>query len=187
MRVILALLALLAASPCFAQTCAANVTPARDATNLSWGATTQNTDGTPVKVPVTYTLYEGAALKCTTTGTTAGLTGLSVGSHSWMVTAKTSDGESAPSNAASKTVAPAPPKPPTNLQVTDPVAYEIRTSSGQLVASRLGLVQLGTLCNSGESQTVAGVTYYRVDLRSVDLVNWPSASPANAKAWAVCG
>jgi hypothetical protein len=188
MRALIALALLALAGPSFAQTCAAPATTvARDGANLAWNATTQNTDGTPVKTPVTYTVYEGTTARCTTTAVVAGLTALSVGAHTWTVTAKTSDGESAKSNAATKTILPAPPNAPTNLQVTDPTAYEIRTSSGQLVASRLGLVQLGTLCNSGESQTVAGVTYYRVDLRSVDLVNWPSASPLTAKAWARCG
>lgn len=137
----------------------------RDAVRLSWAATTQNTDSSPVKIPVTYTVYEVAGTtttaKCaTSTAVAVSLTGLSVGTHSWGVTAKSVDGESALSMVASKTIAPAPPKPPTNVQV-DPgslVAYGIQQTlgttplaDGQMKPFAAAEVAANTPCDTGTS------------------------------------
>lgn len=89
------------------------------------------------------------------------------------------------SNIVFRTVAPPTPGPPTNLTASSPVAYEIRQSNGQLVANRMGLIPLGTLCGQ-EFQIVGGVRYYSVELRDADLVNWPSAV-SNIRLWAQCG
>lgn len=161
----LALIAL--GTDAYAQTCAAP--PAdpvpRDAARLTWTAPTQNTDGTAVKTPITFTVYEGTVAKCTTTQTSAGLTGLSVGLHTYTVTAKTSDGESAKSNAASKTIPPAPPNPPTNLTVNPDqlVAYGISQTPDKLTTFPVGTVAANTACDGAMS--VNGL--YRVPRASV--------------------
>lgn len=78
------------------------------------------------------------------------------------------------------------PNPPSNLTATDVTAMEIRpNSTGTLVASRVGLVPLGTRCYE-DKRTAAGVTYNGVPIELVDMVNWPIASNLR-EAWAKCG
>lgn len=123
---------------------------ARNAARLSYSAPTQNTDGSAITKAITYTVYEGSTAVCTSTGTAIGLTGLSVGVHSWTVTAKTSDGESAKSAPASKTIQAAPPNPPTNLQV-DPAsltAYQLVLSNGQIGFLSVGILSPGASCDA---------------------------------------
>ena len=125
-----------------AQTCpAAPADPiARDAARLNWAATTTWTQGGTIPVPpsVIYSVYElvgtTSTKRCETTALSAGQTGLSVGAHTWFVTAKHAGSspsliESAMSNTASKTIAAPPltPSPP----LTFTVAGEV-TISGTL-------------------------------------------------------
>src|SRR5689334_3199125 len=55
----------------------------RDSVRMSWTAPTKNTDGSAIKAPITYTVYEGSTVICTTLNVGAGLSGLSVGTHTW--------------------------------------------------------------------------------------------------------
>lgn len=195
MRITAALAALLLPTLAIAQTCPplSTVVPSPwDEVRLQWTASTW-TPSAPTGAVVTYTVYRGATAVCTTTAVNTSLSSQPVGSQSYAVTAKSAQSvpanvESAKSNVATKTVTQPPVvNPPTNLTViADPTAYEIRTSAGQLVAARIGRVELGTVCTQ-EAQTVSGVSYNRVEMRSVDLVVWPSASPNTVKAWARCG
>lgn len=153
MRITAALLALLLPLSALAQpTCPAAIPDPvpRDAVRLSWTAPTQNTDGTAVKTPIDFTIYEGTVAKCIIrTTTAASLTGLSVGAHSWAVTAKTTDGESAKSNVASKTIAPAPPNPPSNLLV-DPAsltAWVLAPTTNKVALLAVGTLTPGTQCD----------------------------------------
>lgn len=200
MKFLVLLLALLPLSV-FAQACPpAPADPvARDQVRLNWPAVSTWAQGGNIPTPtqITYSVYEivaGANVKrCTTTSLAAGQLALSTGAHSWVVTAITPlstppNVESGPSPIGTKTIAPPnqTPAPPASLSVVgDPTAYEIRNTSGALVASRIGRVELGTLCTT-EATTVAGLKYNRVDMRSVDLVVWPSAGPTVVKAWARC-
>lgn len=94
---------------------------------LTWNAVTLNTDSTPVVAPVTYNIYQGPkgaeAATPVATGVTAttwtATTGLSPGTTvCWEATAVSGAGiESAKSNEACKTFAPAVPNPPTALAV----------------------------------------------------------------------
>lgn len=140
----------------------------RDAMRLSWTAPTQNTDGSAITKAITYTIYEGTTAKCTTTATAASLTSLSVGVHSWTTTAKTTDGESAKSNVASKTITAAPPNPPTGLTV-DPaslIAYTLVQSKDRIALVAVGHAAPGTACDS--TQPVLG--YWVIPIASVTLV-----------------
>lgn len=92
-----------------------------------------------------------------------------------------SAGTSGYSNVAFTSVAPPSPQPPASLTVTNPTAYEMRTTNGKLVAYAVGTVQLGSLCGT-EERVVAGVSYRRVE--HADLVVWPQKLPL--EAWAKC-
>jgi hypothetical protein len=94
-------------------------------------------------------------------------------------------GCSAASNVVFRTVQPPTPGVPQNLTVSSPIVYEIRpNTSGQLVASRMGLAPVGALCGA-EFQIVDGVRYHSVQASDADLVNWPQA-PASLRLWARC-
>jgi hypothetical protein len=64
-------------------------------------------------------------------------------------------------------------------------AYEIRpNSSGVLAATRIGVIPLGSPCQT-DTRTVGAVMYNRVDPSSVDLINWPTKIPP-ADVFALC-
>jgi hypothetical protein len=179
--VTLALLALFLPAISFAQPCPTAIPDPvpRDAVRLSWTAPTQNTDGSSITKAITYTVYEGTVAKCTTAATAGSLTGLSVGAHSWALTAKTSDGESAKTATVSKTIPAAPPNPPTNLLV-DPAsltAYSPIKTKNTLSLLAVGSVALGTSCDFTQGVVKDGVTYYVVPATSV--------TPQNAGATAL--
>lgn len=116
----------------------------------SWTAPTTNTDASPIVPPITYTVYEGATVICTTTATAAGWNPVP-GVHSWAVTAKTAaNGESAKSNMAGKTIVSAPPNPPGGFKV-DPAsltAYQLVLSDGLVAFVAVGQVAPGTVCDT---------------------------------------
>lgn len=108
---------------------------------------------------------------------------LNPGSYCFRAKATSANGDSAPgpTNLGSQTLVvqppPPPPAPPGAVTVAAAIAYEIRpNSTGTLVASRIGLIPLGTQCQT-DTRTVAKVTYNRVDPKSVDLLNWPMVLP----------
>lgn len=165
----------------------------RNAVRWSWTAPTTNTDGTVIKQPIVYTIYEGTTKICQLsllnkpTGA-ASWTNLPVGAHSWTFTATTTDGESVPSAVVSKTIAPAPPNPPTNIQV-DPnslTAYSPFKSGGKNLVSAIGSVPPGTMCDVSNGVLVDGVTYYAVPIASVSFTN-PFAKPFATAIVAQCG
>src|SRR5262245_46814691 len=93
---------------------------ARDALKLAWTAPTTDTDGKPLVGTVTYSLYELVGTtwtqRCSTTSVTAGQLGLSVGSHTYAVTAKVPTLlESALSNTAVKAIPSAATGVPTSF------------------------------------------------------------------------
>lgn len=91
--------------------------------------------------------------------------------------------ESAASVTATKVISQPAPGAPSNLTVTDLVAYEMTKSpDGTEVASIIGVLPQGSLCSS-ETRELNGLTYRRVDPRRVDLVAVPDL-PVNA--WALC-
>jgi hypothetical protein len=167
-----------------------------DTVVATWVNPTTATNGGPVGT-ITSTRIEHGSCSGTSFGTKAGewvqngngttstSPNLPAGTHCFRAFTRTPAGESAASNVAQKVIAAPLPNPPTGLSVSDPTAYEIRTSGGQLVATRVGMVGVGTIC-SGESQTVAGIRYNRVELRDTDLINFPTGSMATLKAWARC-
>lgn len=99
MRLIAAVVFLLASFELHAQTCpAAPADPiARDALRLNWNAVTTWTvppgGNIPTPTQVTYTVYKmvgtTATLQCTTTALSAGVLGLPVGDACFAITAKT--------------------------------------------------------------------------------------------------
>lgn len=158
MRLFIALAALLLAGQSFAQNCP--VAPAdpvpRDAVRLNWVRPTANTDGTaiPAATVITYSLYERSGttdtVRCTTANVSAGQSGLTVGAHTWVVSAKVGTGpESAKSNTASKTIQAPTPNPPANLTADpgDLTAWTVVTTDGAIVALEVGKVAPGTACN----------------------------------------
>jgi hypothetical protein len=117
-------------------------------------------------------------------------TGLPAGQNCYRVAAIGVSGQqsgwSTVASAQCQTATPPAPGTP-SLSVTDVVAYEIRpNSTGTLVASRVGLVPEGSLCGQ-DSREVNGVTYHRVDPRSVDLINWPASTANPLETFARCG
>lgn len=163
---------------------------------LTCTAPTKNTDGSTLsaaQLPGTFKFFEGTTAASQPNASPAQpgcaytFTVLSAGTHFFSATFTDKLGTtSAVSMTASKVVVNPTPNPPTALTVAaDPTAYEIRNTAGALVATRIGRVELGTLCTT-EATTVAGLKYNRVDMRSVDLVVWPSAGPTVVKAWARC-
>jgi hypothetical protein len=174
---------------------------------LTWTAPTTNTDGTAIANLAGYTVLYGVSpttLVSTVQINSAGTTthtvdNLAAGNWSFAVRARNAAGaESANSNVVSKAIAGSTfssavaidvtqqPSPPTSLTVTEPTAMEIRpNSTGALVASRIGLVPLGTRCYD-DKRTVSGVAYNGVPIELVDFVNWPTASVLR-EAWARCG
>lgn len=199
----------LSASATFTLNCTAPGTA--QGVTLEWEPPTQNTNGTPLTNLAGYRVRYGsspsalsqsvAVSQASATGTV--ISSLTAGTWHFSVHAVTAGGaESVGSNPVSATTTSVPrtgtgsathtvnpvPRPPSDVTVrtTDQVAYQIRQNSdGKLVASRIGVVPLGAIC-SGETQDVGGVTYNRVDERSVDLVNWP-ASFRPIETWARCG
>jgi hypothetical protein len=140
----------LAGSPVFGQTCAPSIpdpVPV-DASRVSWAATTKNTNNSDVQPPVTYTVYEFGARRCTTQVLAVGFAGLPVGQHVWTVSASTpSLGEGEQSARAVKwTTAPSTPptptptpSPPSALTVTstriDAAEWTCRDSAGAVLSS----------------------------------------------------
>jgi hypothetical protein len=180
MRYLLALAALLLASNAFAQ--------APNSAVLTCTAPTKNTDGSSISGAITYKFYEGANVSSFVNSsppqTSCAYTwaNLAPGTHFFAVTASVGGVESAMSNMPSKVVPAPTPSPPTNLTVTNPTAYEMRTTNGKLVAYAVGTTSLGSLCGT-EERVVAGVSYRRVE--HADLVVWPQKLPL--EAWARCG
>jgi hypothetical protein len=173
---------------------------------LEWTPPTTNTDGSSLTNLAGYTaLYGVSATALVSTvlinspsATTHTIDNLAPGTWFFSLRARTSTAESANSNVASKTVVGMSyagtvaidvtqvPSAPTNLTVTEPTAFEIRpNSTGTLIASRVGLVAVGTRCYPDERK-VSSTTYNGVPIGLVDFVNWPAASSLR-EAWAKCG
>lgn len=129
-HLIVAVLLCVSGTAAYGQACP--VAPAdpvpRDAARLEWPAVTKYTDGSDISATtrVTYLVYERVdgvdVRRCTTTATTAGQIGLSVGTHTWVVAAMSPDTDpayiaSGKSPAWSKTIvaAQAPPPAPTPI------------------------------------------------------------------------
>lgn len=94
--------------------------------------------------------------------------------------------ESAASNVASVTVQPPTPRPPSGLSAVEVVAYEMRQQrDGTFRAVRLGLISLPTNC-SADHLVADGVEYHRIELRDIDVVNWPANTAKLPTAWAKC-
>lgn len=92
-----------------------------------------------------------------------------------------SGARSAPSNVQTATTIEPPPSTPT-LKTIDALAYEIKTNStGTLVATRIGLVPVGTACDAATRLVVAGIAYTRIPRDAVDVVNFSSLT--GARAW----
>lgn len=192
---------------CFAQLAAAQTTIPRNAARISWTNATQNTDDTavPASCPSGQTLcgklvntrVEYGSCNAGAFGTKQGeivtawpgaevmVSNLVVQTYCFRAFHKNDyNVESMVSNITTKTIAPPQPKPP--LIAVDTVAYEIKEdSTGELVATRIGLVPMGAYCLSERQQVVKGVTYYLVDRRLVDIVNWP-ANPKLTDVYVRC-
>jgi hypothetical protein len=119
---------------------------ARDAARMTWQRPTLYTDNTaiPSTSVLTYTLYRRVGTVdtaiCTTNATGAGQSGLAVGRHTFVVSAREGAGAESPkSNAASKTVAaPPPPSAPLNLTIAATQVggnYTCRTAAGEVLTS----------------------------------------------------
>lgn len=176
-------------------------------TKLDWIAPTTNADGTALTDLAGYTILWGASAATLTNtaalnvpaATTYTILNLTPGSYAFAVRAKNAAGaESVNSNVITKAVAglsyagsvsidvSSVPSPPTSLSVTETTAFEIRPSStGVLIASRIGLVPVGTRCYADERK-VGTATYNGVPIELVDFVNWPAASVLR-EAFARCG
>jgi hypothetical protein len=193
-----------AATAKYALTCVA----ADGKVTTSWTAPASNTDGTPYTDNAGYNVYRGTSpaslAKIKSVGptiTSIDDTGLASGTYVYAVTTvNASSLESAKSATATATVTGSSttasataavqtiPAPPTGVKATvDIVAYEVRpNSTGTLVASRIGLIPMGSICGE-ETRTANGVTYQRVDTQAVDFINWPASVAKPVEAFGKCG
>lgn|SRR6185503_15009618 len=161
----------------------------------------------PAGKAATYTIYGGlqgaTKQKLATSATCSFLrTNLTAGTQEWYVTATLDSVESPASITVSKVIVAdqdgdgvpdasdacptvkgtntngcPTPSSPVNVVVSDAVAYELKlNTTGAYVASRIGIVPMGLSC-SQETRTASGVTYNRIDVQSVDLINWPAKIP----------
>lgn len=180
----------------------------RNAARLTWTTPAQNTDGSaiPATCPsgqttcgrLSRTLLEygtcnGSAfgnrigdIFVAAPGAEATVSNLVVQTYCFRAFAQNDYGvSSATSNVVARTIAAPQPNPP--LIAIDATAYEIRrNSTGALIATRIGVVAMGTACSAEQQQTVAGVSYALVPREAVDLVNWPSTVRIT-DVWARCG
>jgi hypothetical protein len=142
--------------------------------NLSWTAPTQNTDGTAYDDPGGFTVYFGPASGGVQIGvdvpdptaTTFTVPDLTAGDWAFQVTAwddKTPRNESVKSNTALKTIAGAPPAPPTSLTVADTTVFTIVKQVDRFVLLVVGSVPPDTPCDP--TQTVNG--HYAVPVADV--------------------
>jgi hypothetical protein len=140
MRIQVALLVALFASPAFGQTCGPSVPDPvpRDALRLNWTAPTTWAEGGNIPTPsqLTYTVYRMVGttptLLCTTVALSAGLTGLPVGQQCYALTAKTplsvpANTESVRTATVCKTIAPPPltPNPPGSFTITGEIVVNL--------------------------------------------------------------
>lgn len=176
---------------------------------LSWTHDGKHTDGTTAALGGFTVLYGTSATALTSTVVindaavrTYTVEILTAGQWFFSVKARNTTGaESANSNVAGKVVTTTPgavlpvlsvaidvtavPTAPV-LTVADGTAMEIReNSSGALVASRIGLVPVGTRCYTDE-RTVSSVKYNGVPIGMVDFINWPYTLNGFKEAWAKC-
>lgn len=174
---------------------AANAWNERD---LTWTAPLTCSDGSPLaQCPVTGYKLEAAgscaasvwnALATVGVVTTYHAANLAPGTYCFRVRATSANGDSlpGPTTSGSQTTVIAPlPGPPGGVTVVAATAYEIRPGTGALTASRIGVIPLGTPCQS-DTRTVSGVTYNRIDPKAVDLINWPLVLPPK-DTFARCG
>lgn len=178
-------LLLLATFGAHAQTCPppiADPVPV-DAVRLTWIAPSTNSDGSLIKPPITYNVYQsdgkgGAFKACQVVAAPgASLTMLAPpGPIGWVVTASTVDGDSVASNVAIKTIQaattppPPPPPPPAQTLRVDPAALTayklVQTTANKLTLGSIGTVTVGTACDV--TQPVLGK--YVVPRTAVTLV-----------------
>lgn len=165
---------------------------------ISWNAPLTRTDGSalPAADIGSYVL-ERAAVGSTTWTVLATITapvqayrygGLKSGdAWQYRVSAVLKSGaRSVPSEIKTATTTEPPPNPPV-LKTVDATAYEIKpNSAGTLVATRVGLVPIGTACEATSQRVAAGIAYTRIPRDAVDMVNWPSTVKLQ-DVWGKCG
>lgn len=144
MRYLLAALAVLASFAAEAQPAcpaAPSVPVPRDQARLTWTAPTQYTDNTPIVAGtvLTFTVYRDGTANCTTTGSVAGQLALTVGTHSWTVTARVGTGPESPQSASASKTIPAPtPGAPTGITVAstriESDSWTCRDESGAILS-----------------------------------------------------
>jgi hypothetical protein len=161
-----------------------------DSNRLSWDAPTTCTNGQPITAcPITGYKVERSATQtgtfttlATVTGTTYTHTGAASGTNCYRVSAVSATGTSAPSNVACRTNTPPVPNPPTNLTVTDVVAFEVKANESTFAFDRgraVGTAKLGAACD--EDRTMGG-GYYALERPSrVKLTREPRSHALVAK------
>ena len=146
---------------------------------LSWTQPTQNTDGSAIPASGTGRLtgnrVEWGTCSGTAFGTKAGeqvfatpttaytVPNLAPGTWCFRAYASTTYGESGPTNAVQKVIAPPMPNPPSGLTVANTVAYTVVKREDRFVMLPVGTVPAGTSCDT--SQSVNG--YYVVPRETV--------------------
>jgi len=161
---------------------------------LTWILPNQNEDGTTIPLSGSGSLVEtrieyGTCLSGGGFGTKSGqvivpvpATSVEINSFSsgqtvcFRAFAKNMAGqESAPSNVASKTFTPSPPKPP-SLSVIERMVYEVQFGkNGYRLAKEVGTVPLGTACGALITSK-RRQAYYEVGLDVVSLFRMPNSA-----------
>lgn len=159
---------------------------------LQWVAPTECTSNQPIaNCAITGYRVERSA---TSTGTFASVgTSLTTsfthssavaGQNCYRVVAMSAKGDSQPSNVACKTnVEPSgPPKPPTNLTVSEPTVFDVRPNETTFAFDRgraVGIAKIGSACD--EDRTTGGEFYALERPSRVRLTRTPRSSALVAK------
>ena len=160
---------------------------------LSCTAPTTNTDGSPIKAPVTIKFFWGVTQGTYPNSSPAQsscayvVTGLAPANWFFVATAIDGNGtSSAYSTVATKTILPTP-NPPTNLTVTGATtAYSPFKSGGLNRVAAVGNVAPGTACDATNGVVVGGVVYNTVPISAVTFAN-PVAKAGATAIVAQCG
>lgn len=149
---------------------------------LAWDAPQAYTDGTALRVPLTYRVTIDGAPVATVPGLTYSASGLAAGEHCATVAAIAGDQVSEDPAPVCKVVAP-PPSGPVVVPVVpglgDSPVYSI-TAAGGRGAAVVGFARVGATCSGAVVYRYRGASYRRVDPAAIRW--WQTGPTTNAAA-----
>lgn len=160
---------------------------------LSCVPPTVNTDGSALKVPLTYKFQMGIVAgtypNSSAPQVSCGYTwpNLGAGQYFFVATAIDSTGaQSALSNQAAKLIAGAPPNPPTvpqPLSLAGPV-FSLQITKNSMVVPQVGTAIAGKPCDPTQQFTFGGQAYMRIDVATVTAL--PGLDLSQSAVFGLC-